>query len=494
MRVDLAFTANAQQIEGTGTMSGCQGGSTQLAALLPISWRKQDLLPARDDQRDLRLQLDFDHAQLRPFLDRVPGVLGFSAVADGQLVVRGMRDRVHYHGDVLLRDGKLYAVATGQEFHDISMNLQGNGTWIKIDGLRARTGEGSLSAEGGLGFELWKPDRLSIAVLLDNFPAQREGVDLAWLTGSAVLTSEIGEYKTLTAVKIHSLSVRLPDSSTRSLQPLDPHPDVVLTTVRRKAHPDIPYVLQFIVDGRRGVSVHRDDFDANVSTELALSYEEPQFRAGGYVTFTRGSFVAFDKRFQLTRGSMLLDGTADLNPEINLVASYQPPGTGNAPVVVTVSGTLTDPHVEFASESCPGDGAVVLLLSGRCPNVDAASTGDAQGAQSAFAASVVGGILTLGTTGGPRISVESTGQNQTRVKAGIEAVPKFMRSFVQRVYLQGAVSSAQQGTGTDTTTSAATSTTTTLDFLIELYFPHNLVGTGRFSPETAWGLDVTWEP
>ncbi len=498
MKLELEASADAQQITAQADMSGCRGGTTQLDGFAPITWQKQELLPNWDDQRDLRVQLDFDNAQLQPLLDRVPGVLGFSAVALGQLVVRGKHDRVHYHGNVQLHDGKLYAIATGQELHDISANLIGNGTWVKIEKLQARAGDGSLKAEGGLGFELWTPDRISMAVLLDNFPVQRESVDLAWLTGSAVLTTEIGEYKAATAVKVHNLSVRLPNANTRSLQPLDPNPDVTVTTAPVKTHPELPYVLEFIVDGRRGVGIRRDDFDASVSTELALSYAEPDLRVGGYVTFTRGRFTAFDKQFQLTRGSMLFNGTADLNPEINLVATYQPQGAGNSPVLAYVTGTLAEPHVEFTSDSCPGDGAVVLLLSGRCPTVDPSAAGDAQGAQDAFAASVVGGILTLGNTGGPRVSVESAGQSGTRVKAGIEAVPKFMRSFVQRVYLQGAVGSTQQSTTADTSTAGsgtgASTSSAMLDFLIELYFPHNLVGTGRFSPETAWGLDVTWEP
>ena len=78
-------------------------------------------------------------------------------------------------------------------------------------------------------------------------------------------------------------------------------------------------------------------------------------------------------------------------------------------------------------------------------------------------------------------------------KAGFEAVPEFMRSFVQRIYVQGALS-----TGDSTLTSSATTTAsnrTTPDFLIELYFPNNIIGSGKVAPATrSWGLDVTWEP
>ncbi|HEX4351678.1 MAG TPA: hypothetical protein VHZ95_02165, partial [Polyangiales bacterium] len=71
-----------------------------------------------------------------------------------------------------------------------------------------------------------------------------------------------------------------------------------------------------------------------------------------------------------------------------------------------------------------------------------------------------------------------------------EAVPDFMRPLVQRVYVQGAVSTNDNTVGT-----TSSQNTTTPDFLIELYFPNNIVGAGKVAPVTkSWGLDVTWEP
>ncbi|HEX2676036.1 MAG TPA: translocation/assembly module TamB domain-containing protein, partial [Polyangiales bacterium] len=409
--------------------------------------------------------------------------------------------RVTYTGYVALHDGELYPIATGQQLTNISASLTGKEGWIKIDSLGAKAGDGTLSAQGGIGFERWSPKRIQLALLMRKFPIKREAVDLAWLTGSAALSTDIGEEKATTAVKLHSLAVSLPEASSRSLQPLEPHPDVSLTTEARE-HPDIPYSLEFFVDGRVPITVKRNDFDATIRTELAMSYQDPDFRVGGYVEFQRGTFEVFGKEFVLNRGTMHFDGTGELNPEVNMVATHEPDGTGGSAVVVNVTGTLAEPHVEFQSDSCPGDGAVVMLVSGRCPNEDPNSGGSAQDAQDAFAAGVIGGILTLGAKRElgaliPRISVESTGQGaQTRLKAGFEAVPKFMRSFVQRVYLQGAVSTGDQGTSstTDPAQNPNGDVASALDFLIELYFPHNIVGSGKFSPERFWGLDVTWEP
>ncbi len=493
--VELSATVDAKGLRAEGSTRGCRGGPTTLDAFVPVIWNAATPMPTMDEQRETRFQLDFADAELRPILDRIPGVLSFSALARGRLVIVGSATGVSYTGSVALSNGQLYPIATGQQLREITATIVGNGNWMKIDSLSAKAGDGTLAAEGGIGFERWAPRRLQLALVLKKFPVQREGVDLAWLTGGAAISTEIGEERARTAIVIHSLAARLPDANSRSLQSLEPHPDVTLTTEERE-HPEIPYVLEFFVDGRKNITVKRNDFDATVTTQLAMSYQDPDFRVGGYVEFQRGSFEVFGKQFALNRGTMHFDGTGELNPEVNMVATHEPEVAGGAPVVVMVTGTLANPKVDFYSDSCPGDGAVVMLVSGRCPTDDPNSGGSAQDAQDAFAAGIVGGILTLGAKrelGGliPRISVESTGQGvQTRLKAGFEAVPKFMRSFVQRVYLQGAVSTSDQ----NALQPAYNDVTSALDFLIELYFPHNIVGSGKFSPERSWGLDVTWEP
>jgi hypothetical protein len=499
-RVWMQAKVQQKQLEAQAWLEGCYGGHTDLLATIPLSWTGASMgLPVVDGDRDTRIQADFGEAQLRPLLDRVPGVLGFGATASGRIVALGNKRRVSYTGQVGLTDGKLYLLATGQELNHIEATLVGNGNWTKVDGLRARTGGGSLEAAGGLGFDRWKPSKAQLGLVLKTFPVQREGLELASLNGSAALSTEIGPESAQTAIKIHQLTIKMPNTSSRSLQSLEPHPDVIVTTDKPKEASEKPYVFDFAIDGQRGLTASRNDFDVQVVTELALQYADPNMNMGGYVEFRRGTFEVFGKQFEVNRGSLRFDGGTELNPEVNLIATQRPEAgveSVNDRVVARVSGTLADPVVEFYSETCPGQGAVVMLVSGRCPSEADTNLQDTSGTQNAFAAGIVGGILTLGARsqlGGliPRISVESTGQGVgTRVKAGFEAVPQFMRPLVQRVYVQGAVSTQNDATGEGASENVATP-----DFLIELYFPHNIVGTGRVAPTArSWGLDVTWEP
>lgn len=503
-RDPLQFTADARADAQGFTLDaaahGCSGGQAQLNVQLPWQWNTAHPVPQVDDRRDTIARLDLREAELEPILDYLPAVRGFSGLASGTLTARSHRGRVEAQGQLAMSGGRLYAIPTGQELTDVALALTANGNWLKLDNLSARAGRGTFQASGGIGFEDgWLPKRVQLGVVLRDLPIQREGLELAWLTGSAAVITELAPGRARTAVKLHQLAVRLPNAETRSPQSLEPHGDITLTTDPPKHGTDKPYEFEFAIDGRNQLTARRNDFEAALGAELAVSYRDPELHVGGYMEFQRGSFELFGKQFQLNRGSMHFDGGTELNPEVSMVATHEPDVVGGSPVVVNVGGTLAKPNVEFYSDACPGEGAVVLLVSGRCPTETANDSTNPTATRDAFAAGLIGGILTLGAQRQlsgliPRLAVESSARGtRTRLRAGFEAVPPFMRSLVQRVYLQGAISTADSGSASST--SSGNGGSATPDFLLELYFPNNIVGAGRVAPTTrSWGLDITWEP
>jgi len=479
---------------------GCSGGPAEVDLLLPWHWNAKDLTPIPDVSRDTIARLNLQDAELEPLLDYLPAVRGFSGLGKGQLTARVRQGKMNAQGQIALSDGHLYLIPTGQELNNIDIVLSANGDWIKIDDLRAKIDRGSFDAKGGIGFAGWNPDRLQLGLVVRDLPIQREGIDMAWLTGSSAIVTDFDATRARTAVKLHSLAVRLPSTTGRTPQSLEAHSDIVLTTAKPKETTEQAYSFEFMVDGRNQVTAKRNDFEAALRTELAVSYRDPELRVGGYIEFQRGSFELFGKNFEVSRGSMQFDGSDEINPDVSMVAVHRPSLTGSSVVTVNVTGTLARPAVSFHSDRCPGDSAVVLLVSGRCPNESDIAMTDPNATQSAFAYGILGGILTLGARSQlsgliPKLAVESSAYGRgTRVKAGFEVVPPFMRSLVERVYIQGALST-RSGTAAGTGDPAANSSRATPDFLIELYFPKNIVGAGRVAPTTrSWGVDVTWEP
>jgi hypothetical protein len=293
--------------------------------------------------------------------------------------------------------------------------------------------------------------------------------------------------------------LRLPDTSNRALQALGQHPDVDVVTEKPEP-PGTPYPIELVIAGDRNLTVRRNDFEANIATDLAVAYRDPDLNVGGHIEFVGGEFEVFGKRFDIGSGALRFDGGRELNPDVYLIATQKREAAGTSPVTVSVTGTLAEPNVTFQSDLCPGDlGAVTHLVSGRCAADDPDLAEESGDARSAVTSGIMSGVLTLGAQRElgellPRIAIESTAQSQ-RVRAGISSeslVPSFMRKLVQRVYVQGGVGVSTQSDDTTAAQQEAASDNP-LDFLIELYFPHNIVGSGRFAQET-WGLDVTWEP
>jgi hypothetical protein len=357
---------------------------------------------------------------------------------------------------------------------------------------------------------------MRLSLFLDDFPVQRESVPLAWLSGSAKIETEITPRRAATSLLIESLDIRLPETSTRSLQSLDPHPDIKIVGVDDSVvQSHSPYTFQINVDGSDTlINVRRSDFSAAVEAQLDVIYLEPELRVAGEVNFERGLFEVLGKKFDLNTGRLSFNGSPQLNPKVSLKATHSPYGDDSKSVVATVTGTMRHPEVSFYSDECQGEeGALTLLLTGSCSLGENEMADQSSGAdpRNAFLAGAAGGILSLGTSGirremndlFPTFSVDTVGDSDSerryRVQAGINAdslIPKFIRPVVRHAYVQG-------GVGSSNGQSQQTDTVDNVDFQLELHFPFDLKWTGEVSQSNRsesdrdslqWGSDVLWEP
>jgi translocation and assembly module TamB len=268
--------------------------------------------------------------------------------------------------------------------------------------------------------------------------------------------------------------------------------------------------------------VHRSDFSATVESELDVIYMEPELRVGGYVDFQQGVFETMGKSFEINSGSLNFDGSAELNPEVTVTATYTPEVSGSSPVVVTVTGTMDDPRISFVTEQCEGEqGALTMLLTGSCALSESEERlTDPNAQRENLWTGMVGGILTLGTSGVrsdlgglipkpilERRTEQGIGRKTYRIGAGVDAdplIPKFMRGVIRGAYIESAYAQVtevgtdaegEQSAGADTTdVEMRESSAIPLDFLLELRFPYDLIWTGTVSPPQNWSTDVIWEP
>jgi len=230
VRFAVDVDANGGYAATTGSMTGCGGGATTLSAQLPIEWATLYLLPSFDATRDADAMLRFNDAQLKPLLERLPGITQADALARGEVRLQGTLDEPVLSGNVDVHSGKVFLVSTGQTLTDVEAGLELRGNWVKITKLSAHDGRGLLEVAGGIGLHGVTPERARLAVRTENMPIKQEGVDLGSLSGAAAIDASFEEDGLRGAITLHTLTILLPNTSNRTLQPLDPHPDVVITT------------------------------------------------------------------------------------------------------------------------------------------------------------------------------------------------------------------------------------------------------------------------
>jgi autotransporter translocation and assembly factor TamB len=500
IRARVQIGADSQELTASAHMTGCEGGEIDLQGRVAAQWETLKILPTPRQGGALQARLSLDGAQLKPLLERIPGVINAEAQARGEVTLSGTVGDARWNGQLGIESGRLYLVSTGQELTDLNAWLEFHGNWAKLEQLQAKLGPGSLEMSGGIGLPGLFPNRARLAIRTKDLPLKHEGVEIASLTGNTVLDAAFEAQETRAELNVERLDVRLPEASNRALMSLAPHEDVLVQTEAPPRTPR-PYPFNLAITGGKDVVVQRDDFKAIIQPALKVHYLDPDLRVAGYITFHAGEFEVFGKRFQVSTGSLRFDGDTELNPEIYLVATQKPESSSLSAVSVWVTGTMERPEVTFHVDVCSGETAAIsYLLSGQCGGeTDDAFAQESSAAPAAFAAGVLSGVLTLGAQSelkglAPRIAVESTEQGAQRVRAGFASeslIPKALRGVVQRVYIAGGVLSA--GNQTVATDSGPPPENTSVEFLIELYFANNLVGSGRVAPPD-WGVDVLWEP
>ncbi len=496
-------------LTGTWQHSGC------LHAAVPIAWEQAQALPALQGSGRTLIEVKLREALLEPLLAYVPWIVEGDGLATGYARIEASGDRTRLSGSVSVKDGCLQAVGVGAHLYALQGRAVLRNRSLIFDPsypLSARDESGTVSLHGPMRFEGLTPSGLDFQIDADSFPIRSEGTPLASLTGSARLRAKLEEDRTDATLDLQKLYVKLPDDTKRDLQPLEHHADVHVHGAATASAQDSAYPYNLSIDLSRPVTVRRQDFSVEVAGDLSSTYRAPKLRVNGYIQMLRGYFEIFGKKLDILRGSLNFDAEGEINPTVDLYATYSPRGQQADYISVTVSGRLQNPRIEFASSN-PSitDRAeiIALLISGRRTGTRLSQADERAADQqaSSFLAGLTAGLLTVGARREfgdliPTIAIESgqSGFGGGKIRAGwqldsvIQDHLRFLGDVVQGAYVEGfASSNSGAGTGTQAGTAGQVQQNV-VGGLIELYFPNSFVGSMIFSPPDNWGVDVTWEP
>lgn len=509
MRVNLDSEVDRDAIYAAAALDWAEGTRAQIEARLPVLWSAHDSVPRPSTTEPMRVRANVVKAPLRALLLYVPQLVNVKGELSGQLLAQGKFPLPSLSGNLYLRNGAMQVYGLGHRLHDLHGRLNFRDRTIELQQLEASDGKGHMRIDGQVSILRRGASRTRLTLQPKDFPVRREGTVLSTITGNAVLDADLTTERLNSSIVVRDLAIAIPTDSSAGLQAIEQHPDVrILGEQTANSHPAADaYPIRVLLDASRTFWVKSSTYRVQMRSELLAEYREPELRLSGYAEMLRGRIEIYGKRFEVERGSIDFDGTADVNPTVDLVLTHRLRNPQGATISVVVSGRLANPSIRFTStESSDPSEIIALLLGSRSSmrNTSANSPAVEQqvNAQTlSFLAGLSYGMASLAARRQfgelfPIIAIENTpgAYGGARARVGFQAddiIPAKLRSFVRSAYIEGSTTlQNQQRNFANTGTVQGRG----LGFLLQLEFPYSIFGAGAYAPPDNWGVDLTWEP
>ncbi|HEY3359961.1 MAG TPA: translocation/assembly module TamB domain-containing protein, partial [Polyangia bacterium] len=326
----------------------------------------------------------------------VPQVRTAAGQLDAKIAVRGPRDQPRVTGVVALARGQLGVVGV-QELDHIELRARVSPTRITLDQLDARSGSGSVHADGFVGLRGTLPTALAARLKTSDLPVPYAGLAGARLdldvTAKGALQGrdfnlDVGVQRGL--VKVQKLG------GGRALQKTGPLADVVFVDQRARAA--APQPKQYILPERINVKLRVADFyvrgkdvNADFRADLTVHTERGVTLIKGEVLARYGQVELFGRQYTLDHARVLFNGRPQPDPALDIRLTRQFPEVNLA---IAVTGTVGKPHLKLTSDPAlyQEPQLVSMVLTGSAPGAPSQG-GDVTNAVAAGIATAVIGQL-----------------------------------------------------------------------------------------------------
>ncbi|MEM9728681.1 MAG: translocation/assembly module TamB domain-containing protein, partial [Myxococcota bacterium] len=207
------------------SMDWWNGGGTKVKAEAPVLWDREHKVPELAEKGEVSGQADFDRMPLQAVLAWMAGIVNVQGILQGSVSARGTVQQPNFVGSVELTDGKVDLRTVGQTLEDVTGLAIFDEDGVEVSRLTASDAKGTAVANGRVGLDGLRPNKLDVEVDTKNFPLRQEGSIIARVDGDARLRAEFEEDQLDGEVKLRKLALDIPESSATP-QDLAPHPEV----------------------------------------------------------------------------------------------------------------------------------------------------------------------------------------------------------------------------------------------------------------------------
>ncbi|HEX4338058.1 MAG TPA: translocation/assembly module TamB domain-containing protein [Polyangiaceae bacterium] len=430
----LQVATSGELVTATLGFSGARG-TLDATGSAPVVW--QSPLPGLGASAPVKAHLalhDFAAVALSPATTSVLSRLGGRLDADLGLVLTpstgpdGPTFSGGVDGTATLKEGSVLIDALGLQVNDLTASAVAHGvgatTTIAIRDVvgKVRSSKANLRGTAELTMEGVRVTHGTAELDADDMPILFKGAPQGRITGraEAKLTREPGRMQV--DIELPTLTLALPQASTRQVQDLADNPDVSILQFERTGPPEpVAMTWRLALHLGNAVNLRRADVELRLTGTPILDLGETAVASGSIDLVSGGRIPVLGKVFSVEDGKVVFDTDDPANPHVDLHASTH---AGNDSIVyVEVTGTMRDAKIALRSDPPLPEAEVFALLLGGSSDTDSTAVGTQSNAAGAGAVAIGSGVAMgvnqLVANSPVEVRVGTTEQNQPRYTAAV---------------------------------------------------------------------------
>ncbi len=330
----------------------------------PGAWRSAGLFAA----------LAADGVSLAPYGDFLERVRRIDGTLQARAVVHGTPGAPDPIAKIAVTNGTVDTREIGR-LRGIDILADASSRKVQLTRLVARGRDGVFTASvvAVRGRDAW---RLSGGITSKDFSVRGEQFS-GKIDGSGTVSGEVKYPNVDATLKIASAVVFLPQQGSPELQPLGPHPDVVVLAVdepeiRRVAGRDAPptpraWIATLRVLFPRDAWVRGKDVNIELAGDVTITTggkgQEPAL--SGRIDAVRGTADVMGKDFVLEHARIAFIGAPARKARLDVLATHTMDDVEKTKINASVSGTIEEPKIALSSDPpLPEDAVASLLVLG----------------------------------------------------------------------------------------------------------------------------------
>jgi translocation and assembly module TamB len=359
---------NGRNIDLKGQVTGLKEDTISFAGSAPLLLTPSPLgLSVPPDGR-LGLQLrgagQIEHlADLLPLgEDRVSG--HFAA----NLAVGGTVAAPSANGRVTLSDARYENFATGAVLTNMQADLVGDRDRLTLSSFSAGdTADGSIKAQGNVIMNGPSGPSAELSATLAHFRVAARDEAVATASGTVSIAGPLSAPKVTAPITVDRADISLPSSLPPNVVVLK-----VIETGSKTGQPPpaqpaetpaLPATLDIKVDMPGNIFVRGHALDSEWRGKLTITGTSAAPAISGHLEQINGSVDLLGKTFSLTRGTITFDGTAKLDPVLDIAAETS---TTDITAQVNISGFASAPKITLTSTPVvPQDEILARVMFGK---------------------------------------------------------------------------------------------------------------------------------